>query len=406
MARKILLLGITTVLIIFSTIFLIPQIAYSAECREDDPCKDKSDPVSRASCYAEIVTSCTETKQSLLSQITVYTSKIALSEAQIEATEVKIAKLEEEIASLSGRIAILEDSLTKVSTVLLERIVETYKRGDSPYFSLLLSSNEFSDFFHRLRLIQRVQTNDKRLLIQTQKTKVTFEEQKALREEKQHEQAALKQQLEAQKIELDRQKKEKEVFLATTRNNETRYQQLLAEAQREAQNIERAISVIAQAGVPKRVSRGDAIGLMGNTGFSTGPHLHFGVYNLSESDTAKFNFDSSHQNPFDILSSKEVKFDATSCDDVSSPTSKSVGGGNWQWPMENPTISQCYGHTPWSWRYRTGIHNAIDMWDNNNIVIRAAEEGNAYSYRGGQSAGNGVFIFHNSGKMTLYWHLQ
>jgi murein DD-endopeptidase MepM/ murein hydrolase activator NlpD len=46
------------------------------------------------------------------------------------------------------------------------------------------------------------------------------------------------------------------------------------------------------------------------------------------------------------------------------------------------------------------------MVDSNNILVKAVDEGNAYTYRGGQAKGNGVFIFHSNGKMTLYWHLQ
>jgi murein DD-endopeptidase MepM/ murein hydrolase activator NlpD len=74
--------------------------------------------------------------------------------------------------------------------------------------------------------------------------------------------------------------------------------------------------------------------------------------------------------------------------------------------MNNPAISQCFGHTPWSWRYQSKIHNGLDMYDDNDKLVHAPESGNAYTYRGGQSAGNGVFIFHDNGKMTLYWHLQ
>ena len=75
--------------------------------------------------------------------------------------------------------------------------------------------------------------------------------------------------------------------------------------------------------------------------------------------------------------------------------------------MIDPTISQCFGHTPFSSAYyKSGLHNGVDMHNDANPLIRAAQEGNAYFYRGGQSAGNGVFIFHKDGKMTLYWHMQ
>jgi murein DD-endopeptidase MepM/ murein hydrolase activator NlpD len=46
------------------------------------------------------------------------------------------------------------------------------------------------------------------------------------------------------------------------------------------------------------------------------------------------------------------------------------------------------------------------MFNDANPLVKAVEGGNAYTSRGGQSVGNGVFIFHDNGKMTLYWHLQ
>jgi murein DD-endopeptidase MepM/ murein hydrolase activator NlpD len=75
--------------------------------------------------------------------------------------------------------------------------------------------------------------------------------------------------------------------------------------------------------------------------------------------------------------------------------------------MHNPVVSQGFGTTCWSNRLYGGReHAAIDMYNQDDLAVMAVEEGKAYFYRGGQAAGNGVFIFHPNGKMTLYWHLQ
>jgi len=145
---------------------------------------------------------------------------------------------------------------------------------------------------------------------------------------------------------------------------------------------------------------------MGSTGYSTGPHLHFGVYSLSESEASNFNYYSS-LNPFSYLKSQSVTFDKYSCDDVSDVViEKSVGNGSWDWPMQNPIITQCYGHTPYSWMYKTNFHDGVDMVSRTNRFIYAIEEGEAYFYEAQGSFGNNVRIFHPDGKMTLYLHLQ
>jgi len=344
----------------------------------------------------------------MAAQIVYLSTSIELTSAKIEATKAKIAQIEKDIASISEKIDKLEASLTRLTQILLDRIVATYRLGEKSYLSLILSSNGFSDILNRFKYMQIVQAHDRKLLFQLQNSKENFKDQKQEREDKKVELDLAKKQLEGQEKALAVKKKEKELFLETTRNSESRYRQELNAARREAEGIQQAASLLSTAGVPVKISKGDIIGVMGNTGFSTGAHLHFSVYNLRESELNKFNFNSGYENPLNLLSAKEVDFDPTSCDDVEpgKKTRKSTGSGSWNWPMSNPSISQCFGHTPWSWRYQTGIHNGVDMYDDADTLVKAVESGNKYVYRGGQSVGNGVFIFHDNGKMTLYWHLQ
>lgn len=397
--------------IIFIAIFLgltASASVFAASCPTDDPCKDKGSAYEKISCYSDILEACSSQRESMTSQVMYLTTKIELTATKMIQTKAKIVDLEKEIEALGGKIEKLEDSLTNITRVFLDRIVATYKYADVPYLSLMLTSRNASDVVSRYKYVQTVQNHDRRILFQLQNSKINFEDQKQLREDKKVELDSARKQLEKEEKVLEVQKKEKELFLETTKNSEVKYQQELSAARKEAEGIEKAASILSSAGVPKHVNRGDAIGLMGNSGFSTGAHLHFSLYNLKEADLNKFNFDSGTENPFGVLVSREMPFEASSCDDVSPSqrTRKSVGSGSWEWPLRDATISQCYGHTPWSWRYRSGIHNGVDMWDDGDITIRAVESGNAYTYRGGQSAGNGVFLFHDNGKMTLYWHLQ
>jgi murein DD-endopeptidase MepM/ murein hydrolase activator NlpD len=113
---------------------------------------------------------------------------------------------------------------------------------------------------------------------------------------------------------------------------------------------------------------------------------------------------SNYVDPAKKLKNKSVYWN----DGCSSSGNKSTGSGDWSWPLSNPTISQGFGVTCWSGIYYGGKpHPAFDMYGAYSSPVYAVADGKAYSCRNCLGDGaNGVFIFHDGGYMTIYWHLK
>lgn len=332
-------------------------------------------------------------EKTLSLQVAVMNNQIKLTELRIESTKQLIAKLGEDILLLGGKIEKLEVRLKVVSEILLNRIVVSYKVGSIDPMQLIFTSRGFSDFISRTRYIQAAQEHDRKLLFELEQTKVNYNNQKDVLSTKQEEQKKLQAKLEGLNRDLAQQKKDKEALLEITRNDERRYQQLLEAALAEKSAIERAISLPLKDGQP--IKQGETIAVIGNSGApgcSSGPHLHL-----------EFRKDVSPQNPADYLKSRDVVFD-------NSPDGSFSFSGSWEWPIENPRITQGYGMTHWArigW-YGGGPHTGIDMTSESSSLIKAPKDGTIYkgstSCRG--STMNYVAIDHGGGLFTWYFHVK
>src|SRR3990167_3457865 len=302
--------------------------------------------------------------------------------------EKQATESQNKINTLSSQIQYMNSQINLTTLKIQE--TETKNKSIS-VFDMLLNSQSANDLISRMKYMKTAQQNNQKLLVQVQETKLNFEEQKNLREEKKIELDKLELQLNAQKDELDNQKVAKQKILADTQNDERIYQRLLEQAKAEFAAIQ---GIVAGAGTETKirdVKKGDTIAslISGSSCNSSGTHLHFIV---QEGDSVI--------NPFQKL--KSVDYINDSGGDTWNPS------GDWDWPL-SPTIEfhQGYGLTWFVQTYRWyPSHNGIDISGSSNSVVAVAD---GELYRGSYSLGCTLpyvkLIHKDSNITTLYLHV-
>jgi len=339
--------------------------------------------------YTQKLSALAQAKDTLANQVNYLSSQIELTALKINQTETSIKILEKEIQQLTVEIGKLDVSLNQLTTNFISQVVQSYKlQKRIPPLSVFLNPS-FNSFYQQYKYLSTAQANSRELMFKLETTRTNFDIQKATKQKKQQELSILEKQLADQKVNLANQKASKNNLLITTKNDEAKYQQLKRAAENELS------SLLAAKFVGKRhVAKGEALGLMGNTGYSFGDHLHFGLYDLREENLSSWTYQRDID-PLDYLAQHRWPMDG-------------INSINQLCAENNRTscITQKRGQTPYSYLYADRFHHGIDMVSSSKTVF-AINEGEAYFYRDNKSSlGNHVKLFHPDGKMSLYLHLQ
>lgn len=370
----------------FLYFFSLSSPVLAVECTEN-ACSQEAD---RGGCLEKVINACEENKKqkqqevnSLSRTIGIIDSNIAIQQLQITQTLFQIQQLQTEIQDLSERVGGLDISLDQLSSVLVKRVGEQYKRTQINPFFLLLKGNSLNNFLSEYKYLKLAKQQTLEAMQRAETQRQLYDQQKNLKEQKQQELEEIERKLEAQRQALAGQKQEKENLLVITKYDESRYQDILRAARADLESIQRALA----AGVKKvgNVKRGEIIASVGNSGCSTGPHLHFEVFENAKVEDGLIIGNRVNPAPY-------------------------LNNGQLQHPLPDSVVTADYGIS-----YILGIHTGIDFAYYSKSTfgspIYAASDGVSYSTQDLEACyltgtvGKGLVIDHENGLVTLYWHL-
>jgi peptidoglycan hydrolase CwlO-like protein len=167
----------------------------------------------------------------LSNTISILNGQIVVQELQVRQTKLQIEQLTHEISDLGERISGLNVSLDQLTNTLIQRADATYKAQHTTPLAALLVSDSVTDFLRNLKYLELAQEHTTQIMKEAESQRLTFDQEKDLKQKKQAEVEQKKQLLQKQENELNAKRASEKALLDQTRNEEASYQQLLAQAQ-------------------------------------------------------------------------------------------------------------------------------------------------------------------------------
>ncbi len=209
-------------LVLFLGLLLSPKFVFSEDAEEIQ---------NQINQYTQKLNELGTAKNTLSNQIKLLDSQYQLTLLKITQTENSIAILVKEIDQLSLEIGKLEVKINQLSAEYIHQTVQNYKlQKRVPSFAYIFTS-DLNTFLEQHEYISAIQKNSQTNLINLETIRSNYDEQKTAKAKKQNELETLQKTLDSQKKSLTSQKTAKNNLLETTKNDEKRYQSLLAEAQ-------------------------------------------------------------------------------------------------------------------------------------------------------------------------------
>lgn len=320
--------------------------------------------------------------RSLAAKADTLANRLRAINVEVDQINIKIRSTQVEIKKLKLALAKAKKELLRQKGLLAENLRTLYIEGNITTLDLILASKEFADFIAQQEYLTSLKNSVQSSTNQVQKLteKITAnkkQRQKVLSQQETAKQALVYKQREQQKLLYD------------TKQSESVYQARQNSIAKKRKAAEDALNDYLASLVGGNVNlgpikEGEYIGSLGNSGYSTGPHVHFKIYTASTVGPGV--------DPNAVIAAK-----------------------NWTWPVGNGggTVSQDWGCTSWgSYSYYNGCpwHSALDIAAPMGTPLYAVGSGHV-THRGCLYTGTifstyGVVIDHENGYYSSYIHMQ
>lgn len=186
-------------------------------------------------------------KSENLKQIQSLVADISSYQEDIDDLSSKISDLKSQINDMEKQIKSDEDEYNKQRELLDERIVASYKTGNTSYLDFLLSSSNIMDMISSYFLISKVADYDQNLMEEVNTHREKIEADKKKIEDSKKELETSQKTITAKQQSLQVAKKEKEAYSAKLSEDEKKTEAQIEEMQQDKAEINKKLDQIAKA---------------------------------------------------------------------------------------------------------------------------------------------------------------
>lgn len=311
-------------------------------------------------------------------------NKVNQIDTEISTSNYKISLSEAKIEKLKADLEEARKELERQKQVLGTTLRTLYKQGNVSTFELIASSDTYTEYINQEENLERLKSGVQDSAAEVEELKDQIEVDKLAQEK-------LNKELIVQRNILADKRQEQQVLLDRTEGQEAKYQGIVDDLAEQRQAAQASLDTYLASLIKENytslgfVTEGTVIGSVGSTGFSTGPHLHFAIYD----------------------------------DNAGGFVNPGGAGGltyGMSWPLPNSTtanITQNYGCVAPAGFYLTScnggansFHSGLDVsgWYGDPVTVAADGD---IIFRGdrGDGYGNVVIVDHGDGIFSYYPHL-